>query len=136
VPQGLAALLGFSYLDRDLGEAVEEMAAAASAVDTGEVSRAERDAIVGFGRVRRGDWLGIADDTIVVADRDLEAVLRGLVAALLVPGARSLTLYTGDGSLAPVTKALEAWLAELHPDLEVTTVDGGQPWAPYLVSLE
>lgn len=136
VPQGLAALLGYSYLDRDVVEAVEEMAAAASAVDTGEVSRAERDAIVGFGRVRRGDWLGIADDTIVVADRDLEAALRGLVAALLVPGARSLTVYTGDGSQPSVTKALEAWLSELHPGLEVTTVAGGQPSAPYLVSLE
>jgi dihydroxyacetone kinase-like predicted kinase len=47
-----------------------------------------------------------------------------------------LTLYTGEGANQATTKALEAWLGELHPTLDVSVVPGQQPVYPYLVSLE
>ncbi|MGF1664750.1 MAG: DAK2 domain-containing protein [Acidimicrobiia bacterium] len=136
VAQGIAAMIGYNPLEADLGVLMEDMAAAASSVVTGEVTRAVRDATVDFGRISHGDWLGIADGTIVVADADMETVLRGLVAALLMPGVELLTVYTGDGASPSALKALEAWLGELHPEIEISEVHGGQPLYPYLVSLE
>ncbi len=136
VAQGIAAMIGYNPLEADLGVLVEDMAAAASSVVTGEVTRAVRDAVVDFGRISNGDWLGIADGTIVVADPDMETVLRGLVASLLMPGVELLTVYTGDGASPSALKALEAWLGELHPEIEISEVHGGQPLYPYLVSLE
>jgi uncharacterized protein len=136
VAQGIAAMIGYNPLEADLGVLMEDMAAAASSVVTGEITRAVRDAMVDFGPISNGDWLGIADGTIVVADPDMETVLRGLVAALLMPGVELLTVYTGDGASPSALKALEAWLGELHPEIEVSEVHGGQPLYPYLVSLE
>lgn len=136
VAQGIAAMIGYNPLEGDLDVLVEDMAAAASAVVTGEVTRAVRDAVVEFGPIKAGEWLGIADGTIVVADTDMETVLRGLVAALLMPGVELLTVYTGDGASPSALKALEAWLGDLHPEIEVAGLHGGQPLYPYLVSLE
>jgi hypothetical protein len=137
VAQGIAAMVGFNPAAmEDPVNTVEDMAAAASAVVTGEITRAVRDATVDFGPISRGDWLGIADGTIVVADADLETALRGLVAAILPPGAELLTLYPGQGSVRAATKALGAWLGELHPRLEICEIHGGQPLYPYLVSIE
>lgn len=136
VPQGVAAMFGYDPSDDQLYSVIDDMAAAASSVVTGEVTRAVRDAVVDFGSISRGDWLGIADGTIVVADPDLETTLRGLVAAVLMPGAELLTVYSGEGSSPATTKALEAWLSELHPHMEVAVIEGGQPVYPYLISLE
>jgi hypothetical protein len=129
-------MIGYNPMEGDLDVLVEDMAAAASAVVTGEVTRAVRDAVVEFGPIKSGDWLGIADGTIVVADTDMETVLRGLVAALLMPGVELLTVYTGDGASPSALKALEAWLGDLHPEIEVAGLHGGQPLYPYLVSIE
>ena len=137
VPQGVAAMLAYSTASTDLLETAEEMAAAASSVMTGEVTRAIRDAHVGDLSISAGDWLGLADGTIVVAGPDLEAVLRALVAELMpVESAEIVTLYTGVGAAPHATKSLQAYLDELHPEVEVTVVDGGQPTYPYLLSVE
>jgi uncharacterized protein len=136
VAQGIAAMIGYNPLEDDAGVLMEDMAAAASSVVTGEVTRAVRDAHVEFGRINHGDWLGIADGTIVVADTDIETVLRGLVAALLMPGVELLTVYTGDDAASSALKALEAWLGEIRPEIEISEVHGGQSLYPYLISLE
>lgn len=134
--QGIAAMAGYAFFGDDLERTAEDMAAAASAVVTGEVSQAPRDATVGLETIHRGEWIGVADGTLVVADEDLEAALRGLVAAILPPLAESITVYTGEGAEPVATKALEAWLSELHPEIRVRHVHGGQPGAAYLVSVE
>jgi dihydroxyacetone kinase-like predicted kinase len=136
VTQGIAAMFGYDPSSGDVAGVVEDMAAAASSVLTGEITQAVRDATVDYGRIRRGDWLGIADGTIVVADSDIEAALRGLVAAIMMPGAELVTVYHGEGSSHATIKALEAWLSELHPRIGVAKVAGDQPLYPYLISIE
>ncbi|MDH4116771.1 MAG: DAK2 domain-containing protein [Acidimicrobiia bacterium] len=136
VPQGVAAMVGYDPGGEDILSVMEDMAAAASSVVTGEVTQAVRDAVVEFGRISAGDWLGIADGTIVVADTDIETALRGLVASIYMMGAELITIYEGEGSSQATVKALEAWLGELHPDLEMSVIFGGQPLYPYLISIE
>lgn len=134
--QGLAAMLGYYPGAEDVNELLEDMAAAAGAVDFGEVVRATRDAKVDGWEIHQGDWLGVADGRVVVVDPDRFATLRGLVAAIMPPSAEVVTVYSGDGAVASDTKALEAWVGETHPRVEVITASGGQASAPYLVSVE
>lgn len=134
--QGLAAMMAYVPDVRDAETLMEDMAVAAGAVDVGEVTRAVRDASVAGFEVRTGDWLGVADGQVVVSDGDRFTVLRGLVAALIGPTAELVSVYTGDGSNIADLKALEAWLGETHPAVEVVTAQGGQPLYPYLVSIE
>ncbi len=120
----------------NMAPAMNSVTEAASSVVDGEVTRAVRDATVAFGRIKQGDWIGVADGSIVVADTDLETTLRGLVAAILPQGSELITVYAGSGSSPATTKSLVAWMSELYPDLEVNVVDGEQPLYPYLVSIE
>jgi hypothetical protein len=133
VPQGLAAMAAYEPA-AEVDELLDDMAAAASSVLDGEVVRAMRPAFVPFGRIDAGDWLGVADGTVVVADSDLESALRGLVAAILPPVAEAVSLFLGAGAPRSAARSLEAWLGELRPGLTVTVVDGRQP-TPFLVSI-
>ncbi len=137
VPQGITAMLGFTTASDDIEETAETMAAAASSVMVGEVTSAVRDARVGDLVISKGDWIGLADGAIVVNGPDVEAVLRGLVAELMPPANPEIvTLYTGVEASLPATKSLEAYLSELHPEVELVVIPGGQPTYPYLISVE
>jgi len=136
LPQGLAAMLGYVPAATELDALLEDMAVAAGAIDFGEVTRAARPATVDGWTVSEGDWLGVADGRVVFADGDRFGALRGLVAAILPRHAELVTVYAGEGSTWSDTKALEAWVGDTHPGIEVTVVDGGQPRHPYLVSVE
>jgi len=129
-------MMGYVPDAADLDSLLDDMAAAAGAVDFGEVTMAVRDARVDGWDVNRGDWMGVADGRIVVADQDRFSVLRGLVAAIMPPTAELVTVYAGEGATTSDAKALEAWVAETHPTVEVLALEGGQPLYPYLISVE
>jgi DAK2 domain fusion protein YloV len=134
--QGLAAMLGYVPGSDDLEELMEDMAVAAGAIDFGEVTQAVRDANVEGWHIEAGDWMGVADGRIVVVDRDRFSALRGLVAAIMPRSSELVTVYAGDNASPSDTKALEAWLSETHPGIDVEVLQGGQPLYPYLVSVE
>lgn len=137
VPQGVSAMLAYLTISTDLAVTAEEMAAAASSVIVGEITRAVRDASVGDLQINKDDWIGLADGAIVVAETDLEDALRALVAELLPPrDAEIVTIFTGLEASTPATKSLEAYLSETCPGVTVDVQDGGQPTYPYLISVE
>jgi uncharacterized protein len=136
IAQGLAAMMGYVAGADDLDGLLEDMAVAAGAIEFGEVARATREASVDGWRVMAGDWLGVADGRVVVVDPDRFSALRGLAAAILPTQAARLTVYTGTGAQRADMKALEAWIGETHPVVEVTSVDGGHKSLPYLLVVE
>lgn len=136
IPQGIAAMMGYTTGEEDVELVAETMSAAASSVVDAEVTQAVRDARVPFGAIAKGDWMGIADGTVVVADPDLETTLRQLVAGIWLDGSELVTIYTGQGALPAATKALEAWIGDVYTGTEVTVIEGGQPLYPYLLSIE
>ncbi len=58
------------------------------------------------------------------------------MAAVLPPDPELLTVYLGEGARTTALKALEAWLSEIRPALEIKHIEGGQPLYPYLLSIE
>src|SRR5262249_56368401 len=60
IPAGLAALVAYDGA-RGAVENAEEMAAAAAAVATGEVTRASRAVELNGLAIKDGEWLGLAD---------------------------------------------------------------------------
>jgi dihydroxyacetone kinase-like predicted kinase len=110
------------------------MAEAAAGVATGEVTRASRDVELKGLRIRRGDWLGLADGEPVVGGEDLVDVAFGVVARLLAQPRALLTLLTGNEP-PPLDGLLER-IAAAHPELEVEVHDGGQTHYPLLLGAE
>ena len=133
IPAGLAALVVYDGT-RGAAENAAEMARAAAAVATGEVTRASRDVALNGLAIRRGDWLGLADGDPVAGGDDFADVTFGLVERLLQQPRGLLTLLTG-AEPPPLDGLLER-LAASHPELEVEVHEGGQPHYPLLLGAE
>jgi dihydroxyacetone kinase-like predicted kinase len=135
IPQGLAALLAYAP-----GAGAEAnaagMTAAAAAVRHGEVTRAVRAATVDGIAIRDGDYLGLVDGRIVVADASLERAVAGVAERLVEDGREFVTALTGEAAddAARARQALEAFF-DGH-DVELEVHDGGQPHYPLLLSAE
>ncbi len=133
IPAGLAALVAYDG-SRGAAENAADMAAAAAAVATGEVTRASRDVRLNGLAITRGDWLGLVDgEPISGGDEFLEVALE-VVERLLAEPRGLLTLLTG--AEPPPLDALVERLASTHPEVEVEVHEGGQPHYPLLLGAE
>jgi dihydroxyacetone kinase-like predicted kinase len=135
IPEGFAALLAYDP-DAELDDNAQGMAAAASSVLAGEVTRAVRDSTCDVGPIAEGDYLGIARDGIrAVAPSIAEATI-GLLAHLLTDDHEIVTLIEGEGSSAAETRKVVHWLEEHHDGVEAEIHHGGQPLYPYFLGIE
>lgn len=135
VPQGLAALV--HYLPgADAEDLVAGMQAAAGEVSSGAVTRAVRDAEVEVGSIRAGEWLGLAEDDIVVVAAELSDALRLLLDSIVAEDAELVTLFTGAEAEAAATEAAVEWLRLERAQVAVGVTRGDQPLYPYLVAVE
>jgi fatty acid kinase len=136
IPQGLAALLAYEP-GAGADANAEAMTAAAAAVRFAEVTRAVRAATVDGVAVRDGDYLGLVDGRIVLADASLERAVAGVAARLVEDGREFVTALTGavPDDAERARQALEAFFDE-HDGVELEVHDGGQPHYPLLLSAE
>ena len=133
IPAGLAALVAYDG-GRGADENAGEMAAAAAAVTTGEITRASRDVELDGLAIRSGDWLGLADGEPVAGGDDFADVALELVARLVAEPRTLLTLLTG-AEPPPLDGLVERLIAS-HPELEIEVHEGGQPHYPLLLGAE
>jgi len=135
VAEGFASLLAYdpgAEADTNAGA----MAAAASHVVAGEITRAVRDSSTDRGPIREGDWLGIARDGILAVDDDLSGAATTLLDQLVGPEHEIVTIIEGEGASQAITRHLEVWLHDNRADCEVEIHHGGQPLYPYLFGIE
>ena len=78
VPQGLAALLGFSY-QAGVADNLRAMTTAMQQIQTAEVTTAVRDASVDQIAVRAGQTIGLLDGDIITAGDQRDAVIDELL---------------------------------------------------------
>lgn len=135
VVQGLSALAVYDPA-AEAADLAEDMTEAAAATRTGAVRRATYAGSSPAGEVAIGDYLARIDGrTRLVSDRFLP-VARGLLDRLLGAGGELVTLVTG-AELAPgVVPELRSWLAQQHPEAEISVLDGHQSADLLLVGVE
>ena len=137
MPEGLAALM--VYDPEAPAEAnVAAMRQAAEAIATGEVTQAVRASQTDAGPVAEGDWIGIVrgDGIVAVARRRRRRRHRPARRTSSPTSASSSPSSPARTPTAADTAAVEAWLADERPGVEVEVHDGGQPLYPYLFGVE
>jgi DAK2 domain fusion protein YloV len=133
VQAGLAAIGRYiSTNTPDQNEA--DMLDALASVTTGEVTVASRDAKLDGVTIRKGAFLGLVDDAAVVADEDLDWVVKEVVERVLEGQREWLGLLAGED--APPLDRLVADLQRDHPEVQIEAHHGGQPHYPLLVVAE
>ena len=135
IPQGIAALFGFSP-EAEASENAESMEDARQEVKTGEITRAVRDVTLDGVDVREGQFLALLEGKPRAAGDDLNRVLVDLIREAGDSPDLYVTLYWGDTlSSADVESAAQA-LRNVYDDIELEVVRGGQPHYQFIVSIE
>jgi DAK2 domain fusion protein YloV len=132
IQAGISALERFSA-DADLEENESRMREKLSAISTGEVTVASRDASLDGVEIRDGEFLGLVEGAAVASGEALDPVALDVVLRV-AEGREFLLILTGEP--APELDGLLDSVARLRPDLEREVLAGGQPHYPLLVVAE
>jgi uncharacterized protein len=135
VPQGLAALLGFSY-QAGMADNLRAMISAMQQIQTGEITTAVRDASVDQISVRAGQAIGLLDGDIITAGDQRDTVIDEVLERMGLDQREIVTIYYGSATSASDADALSKHIQERYSDLEVEVQDGGQPLYEYIISAE
>jgi DAK2 domain fusion protein YloV len=135
VPQGLAALLSFSY-QAGVADNLRAMTTGMQHVQTGEITTAVRNASVDQMAVRAGQTIGLLDGTIITAGDQRDAVIDELLDRMGLDQREIITIYYGAATSAADADALSKHIQERYSDLEVEVLSGGQPLYEYIISAE
>jgi len=135
VPQGIAALLAFSY-QGDLEANHVSMAAACQQVETLEVTQAVRDAQVNGLDIAQGQFIGLLNGDLVTVDAGVEAVIRNLLDSIDMDDVEIVTIYHGADANEDQASQIGELIEGSHPEVEVEVIDGGQAHYFYIISAE
>lgn len=135
IAQGMTALLDFNK-DLSLAENAENMAANLDDVKSGQVTVAVRDTTIDGRTIRKGDYMGIVDGTIVVTNADQKKAAVEMVGHMLDEDSEIVTIIYGKDGSEQEAQAIKAAVLTLDDELEVEIHAGDQPVYPYLISVE
>ncbi len=135
VPQGITALINYV-----VGAGVEQnealMKEAIGTVKTGQVTYAVRDTAFHDKEIRKGDYMGIGDSSILAAGEDLNDVVKDMVKELIDEESSFISIYYGADIAEEDAEAMGELIAQEYPDCEVEVQRGGQPIYYYIISVE
>jgi uncharacterized protein len=134
-PQGLAALLGFSY-QAGVADNLRAMTSAMQQIQTAEVTTAVRNASVDQITVRAGQTIGLLDGKVVTAGDQRDAVIDELLDQMDLAQREIVTVYYGGATSLADAEALSEHIRERYGELEVEVQNGGQPLYEYIIAAE
>ena len=135
IPQGITAMLNYG-ISENVEENVEAMKESLSTVVTGQVTFAVRDTHINDFEIHKDDILAIMDDEVCAAGADQLETTKKLLDTMMEGGPELMTIFYGQDADQQLTDALEAYMRETYPDLEIEIHDGGQPLYYYIISAE
>jgi len=138
MPQGISAMLGYldSYEDGDSDTIADAMREAFSHLITGEITTAIHASQLPNMDVKEGQWIGLIDDQLAVAEETLEGVMKGLLAHVNAHRHELVTLYYGVGLSAERAQEVMQTVQRVYTSLQFQLVYGGQQLYPIIMSVE
>jgi hypothetical protein len=135
IPQGMAALIAFNY-EASLDDNARAMDAASKQVETGEITRAVRDAKVDGIEVKEGEIIGLLNNKLVTTGPDREEVAWDLLEKMGAHERELITIYWGGDLTESDAEQFQSRVQEHFSNAEVELVHGGQPFYDYIISAE
>ena len=135
MPQGIAALIGFNF-SADFATNSKVMTEAAQSIQTAEITTAVRSVQLGPVRVREGDYIGIVNGHLAIAEQDMERVISETLKRMKIEQLEIITLYFGQGITEQAAEELARRIKGQYSQLEIQVVNGGQAHYAYIISAE
>lgn len=137
IPQGISAMLNFDP-ELPAQENHVNMMKAAEKVSTGLVTFAARDSNVDGLDIKQGEIIGLENGKLTLLDTDIQNAAYRITKRLYRKSEHSfITLIFGEGIAEEQANAVAERLQNKYgSDVEITTVNGGQPVYYFIISVE
>lgn len=135
IPQGIAAMFALRH-DAKLEDNVAAMEKALQEVKTGQVTYAVRDSKFNELDIKKGDFIGVYDGEIAVAEADVLQASQRLLQEIITDSDEILTIFVGEDAKSEQVSALIDFVSEHFPDVEIESHQGGQPLYHFIFSVE
>jgi DAK2 domain fusion protein YloV len=135
IPQGVTCLVSYAPAN-SVEENTQSMLDAMQSTHCGQITIAVRDTVTNGLTIKSGDFLGILDGQIVVAEQTISAAAEAMMDRLLVLGSDVVSIYYGAEANKDDAERLAEETRKKSPRTEVEILDGGQPTYYYIISAE
>lgn len=135
IPQGVTALLAFSY-EADLEANIVAMKKAISTVKTVEVTTAVRSAKFGDLAMKKGQAIAFLNSDLVAVGDRIPQIVNDVLHQIDLASSEIVTIYYGADTEGAEAEEIADGLRQKYPNLEVEAIYGGQPHYNYIVSVE
>lgn len=135
VPQGMSALLAFNP-DQEAEANEANMLSAIQQVKSGQVTFSVRDTHIDGKDIKKGDFMGILNGTIIVTSDNQLSAAKMLLSEMIGEDDEIVTILYGEDASQEEAEQLEAFLSEKYEEIEVEIHNGKQPLYSYIVSAE
>ncbi|MFL6977468.1 DAK2 domain-containing protein [Bacillus inaquosorum] len=135
VPQGMSALLAFNP-DQEAEANEANMLSAIQQVKSGQVTYSVRDTHIDGKDIKKGDFMGILNGTIIGTAEDQLSAAKMLMSEMIGEDDEIVTILYGEDASQEEAEELEAFLSEKYEEIEVEIHNGKQPLYSYIVSAE
>ncbi|KXZ14910.1 hypothetical protein AXI59_03425 [Bacillus nakamurai] len=135
VPQGMAALLAFN--PEQSAEANEaSMLEAIQHVKSGQVTYSVRDTHIDGKDIKKGDFIGILNSSIIGSAGDRFSAAKLLLDEMIGEEDEIVTILYGEDASEEEAEKLGEYLTSVYEDIEVEIHNGRQPLYPYIFAAE
>ncbi|MGE9752163.1 DAK2 domain-containing protein [Bacillus inaquosorum] len=135
VPQGMSALLAFNP-DQETEANEANMLSAIQQVKSGQVTYSVRDTHIDGKDIKKGDFMGILNGTIIGTAEDQLSAAKMLLSEMIGEDDEIVTILYGEDASQEEAEELEAFFSEKYEEIEVEIHNGKQPLYSYIVSAE
>ncbi|KIN33474.1 MULTISPECIES: DAK2 domain-containing protein [Bacillus] len=135
VPQGMSALLAFNP-DQEAEANEANMLSAIQQVKSGQVTFSVRDTHIDGKDIKKGDFMGILNGTIIGTSENQLSAAKMLLSEMIREDDEIVTILYGEDASQEEAEQLEAFLSEKYEEIEVEIHNGKQPLYSYIVSAE
>ncbi|TAH82927.1 DAK2 domain-containing protein [Bacillus subtilis] len=135
VPQGMSALLAFNP-DQEAEANEANMLSAIQQVKSGQVTFSVRDTHIDGKDIKKGDFMGILNGTIIGTSENQLSAAKMLLSEMIGEDDEIVTILYGEDASQEEADQLEAFLSEKYEEIEVEIHNGKQPLYSYIVSAE
>ncbi|WP_338733741.1 DAK2 domain-containing protein [Bacillus subtilis] len=135
VPQGMSALLAFNP-DQEAEANEANMLSAIQQVKSGQVTFSVRDTHIDGKDIKKGDFMGILNGTIIGTSENQLSAAKMLLSEMIGEDDEIVTILYGEDASQEEAEQLEEFLSEKYEEIEVEIHNGKQPLYSYIVSAE
>ena len=135
IPEGMTAMMVFDP-NASLEDNQAEMTEMAKEVTTGQITYSIRDTEIDGIKIKENDFMGLINDDIVLAEKNLEDAFEKTLDQMLDEDTEIVTILVGEDGDLDFAQGVGDRLMDANDYMDVEVIDGKQPVYNYILAVE